>query len=150
MKAVSPRFPAWLGTAAVVLHGLPLVLHGIAHAELAIYLQSTLANIYILVVLYAAPVVAACLLWGGLTRTGAWLLFWSMLGSILFEVYHHFLVMSDDHVSQVPAGAWGEIFRVTAVLSLITEVLACAAALVILWTARQPRSGPISDGRSLK
>ena len=75
MKAASSRFPAWLGTAAVVLHGVPLVLHGIAHAKLAIYLESTLANIYIGVVLYAAPAVAACLLCVGRTRSGAWLRF---------------------------------------------------------------------------
>jgi len=150
MKSATSRFPAWLGAAAVVLHGVPLVLHGIAHAKLEIYLESTLANIYILVVLYVAPVVAACLLWVGRTRTGAWLLFWSLLGSLVFELYHHFLVMSSDHVSQVPAGTWGDIFRVTATLSLITEVLGCAAALVIRWTARRPSAGPLPDGRSLK
>jgi hypothetical protein len=150
MNSASSRFPAWLGAAAVVLHGVPLVLHGIAHAKLEIFLESTLANVYVGVVLYAAPVVAACLLWFGRTRSGAWLLFWSLLGSLVFELYHHFLVMSPDHVSQVPAGTWGDTFRVTAILSLITEVLGCAAALVILWTARHPVVVPLSDTRSLK
>ena len=55
MKPKPSRFAAWLGTAAVVVHGVPLVLHGMAHAQLGIFLPSVLANIYIGVVLYAAP-----------------------------------------------------------------------------------------------
>jgi hypothetical protein len=137
MKGTSPRFAAWLGTAAVLVHGAPLVLHGVAHAQLGIYLESVLANIYIGVVLYAAPVVAAWLLWTGRIRLGAWLLVGSMLGSLFFEGYHHFLAMSPDHVSQVPAGPWGDTFRFTAIASVITEVLACAAGVVILSTDRR-------------
>ncbi len=137
MKGTSPRFAAWLGTAAVFVHGAPLVLHGVAHAQLGIYLESVLANIYIGVVLYAAPVVAAWLLWTGRIRLGGWLLVGSMVGSLIFEGYHHFLAMSPDHVSQVPAGPWGDTFRVTAIASVITEVLACAAGVVILSTDRR-------------
>jgi hypothetical protein len=137
MKGTSPRFAAWLGTAAVLVHGAPLVLHGVAHAQLGIYLESVLANIYIGVVLYAAPVVAAWLLWTGRIRLGGWLLVGSMVGSLIFEGYHHFLAMSPDHVSQVPAGPWGDTFRVTAIASAITEVLACAAGVVILSTDRR-------------
>jgi len=137
MKGTSPRFAVWLGTAAVLVHGAPLVLHGVAHAQLGIYLESVLANIYIGVVLYAAPVVAAWLLWTGRIRLGGWLLVGSMVGSLIFEGYHHFLAMSPDHVSQVPAGPWGDTFRVTAIVSVITEVLACAAGVVILSTDRR-------------
>ncbi len=126
------RFAAWLGTAAVIVHGIPLVLHGMAHAQLQIFLPSVLANVYIAVVLYAAPVVAAVLLWMGRIGLGAWLLLASMLGSLVFEGYNHFLVMSPDHVSQVAAGTWGDIFRVTAVASFLTEILALAVSIVIL------------------
>ena len=137
MQTSKSRFAAWLGTAAVVLHGIPLVLHGVAHAELEIFLPTVLANAYVLVVLYLAPLVAAGLLWAGHIRSGAWLLVGSMVGSLIFEAYNHFLVMSPDHVSQVPAGTWGEIFRVTAVASAITEVLAAAAGIVILVQIRR-------------
>jgi len=143
MSAKSPRFAAWLGTAAVIVHGIPLVLHSMAHVQLQIFLPSVLANIYIGVVLFAAPVVAAALLWAGWIRGGGWLLVLSMLGSLVFEVYNHFVAMSPDHVSQVPAGLWGEIFSVTAVASSITEVLGIAAGVVILIAARSsisPRS----------
>ncbi|HET6327965.1 MAG TPA: hypothetical protein VFG04_25000 [Planctomycetaceae bacterium] len=147
MQANGSRFAAWLGTAAVVVHGIPLVLHGMAHAKLEIFLPSVLANAYVLVVLYLAPVVAAGLLWAGRIRSGAWLLVASMVGSLIFEGYNHFLVMSPDHVSQVPAGTWGEIFRVTAVVSAITEVLAVAAGIVILVQSRSATSvGQAQDG----
>ena len=67
---------------------------------------------------------------------GGWLLVASMVGSLLFEGYHHFLVISPDHVSQVPPGTWGDVFRITAVASVITEVLAVAAGIAILGAAR--------------
>jgi hypothetical protein len=132
MEAKDSRFAAWLGTAAVVVHGIPLVFHGLAHAQLGIYLQTVLANAYVLIVLYVAPLVAIGLLWIGCVRAGSWMLLGAMIGSLVFEVDHHFLVMSEDHVSQVPAALWGDIFRITAVASAITEVLVCVAAVVIL------------------
>jgi len=150
MKSTSPRFAAWLGIAAVLIHGAPLVLHGLAHAQLGIYLQSVLANIYIAVVLYLAPVIAAGLLWMGRIRSGGWLLLGSMLGSLIFEAYNHYLAMSPDHVSQVPAGTWGDIFRMTAMASIITEVLASAAALLIISTPRPAMSTPATEGPSVK
>jgi hypothetical protein len=146
MQAKHSRFAAWLGIAAVGAHGVPLILHGVAHAQLEIYLPSVLANIYIGVVLYAAPFVAAWLLWLGRIRVGGWLLLASMLGSLIFEGYHHFLVMSPDHVSQVPAGTWGEIFRITAAASLIIEVLACAAGILIINTAGRATTVPATGG----
>ena len=47
MQTRGSRFAACLGTAAVVVHGIPLVLHGLAHAQLGIYLPSVAANVYI-------------------------------------------------------------------------------------------------------
>lgn len=150
MDTKNSRFAAWLGTVVVVIHEIPLVLHGIAHVQLGIYLPSVLANLYIAVVLYAAPVVAAGLLWANRTRFGAWLLLASMAGSLAFEVYNHFLVMSEDHVSMVPAGTWGDIFRVTAVASVVTEVLAGIAALFILGLARRTLAMSPTSGAAIK
>jgi hypothetical protein len=150
MSAKSPRFAAWLGTAAVVVHGIPLVLHSAAHMQLEIFLPSVLANIYIGVVLFGAPVVAAGLLCAGWIRSGGWLLLLSMLGSLIFEVYNHFMAMSSDHVSMVPAGTWGDIFRISAVASAITEVLGIAAGVVILVAARQALSPPKTEAVVLK
>ena len=129
-RTVSPR-AAWLGTSLVAIRGVPLILHSAAHVELAIYLPSLLANAYVLLVLYIAPIAAAGLLWTSAARAGAWLLFWSMLGSLLFEVYHHFLAMSPDHVSQVPQTWWGTVFQMTAAATAILEAIGCA--LGIYW-----------------
>ncbi len=150
MDTKNTRFAAWLGTVVVVIHEIPLVLHGIAHTQLGIYLPSVLANVYIVLVLYAAPVVAAGFLWANRTRFGAWLLLASMVGSFAFELYNHFLVMSEDHVSMVPAGTWGDIFRVTAVASAVTEVLAGIAALVILGFGARTMATSPTGGASIK
>jgi hypothetical protein len=150
MDTKSTRFAAWLGTVVVVIHEIPLMLHGIAHTQLGIYLPSVLANVYIVLVLYAAPVVAAGFLWANRTRFGAWLLLASMAGSLAFEVYNHFLVMSEDHVSMVPAGRWGDIFRVTAVASVVTEVLAGVAAVVILRSAPRTLATSPMGGAAIK
>ncbi len=61
----------------------------------------------------------------------------------------HFLVMSPDHVSEVPAGVVGDIFRITAVASAITECLAIAAGLWILIAARRRASSPTSESMAI-
>jgi hypothetical protein len=123
---------SWLGTALVAVRAVPLVLHSAAHVELKIFLPSVLANVYIWVVLFIAPVVAAVLLWTSAARVGAWLLFWSMLGSLMFELYNHFMVMSPDHVSQVPDTFWGHMFQITAAATAILEAAGCAIAVYFL------------------
>ena len=100
--------------------------------QLGIFLPSILANAYVVVVLFVAPIVAAGLLWTRRPRAGAWLLFWSMLGSLLFELYNHFMVMSPDHVSQVPDDLWGHVFQMTAVATALLEAAGCVVAIYLL------------------
>jgi hypothetical protein len=123
---------AWIGTALVVIRAVPLVLHSAAHVQLGIIPPSLLTNAYIAVVLFLAPVVAAVLLWTRGARAGAWLLFWSMLGSLVFELYNHYMVMSPDHVSQMPEGLWGRIFQATAAATAILEAVGCVLAAYFL------------------
>jgi hypothetical protein len=123
---------AWIGTAVVGVRLVPLVLHSAAHVHLGIFLPSVLANGYIIVVLFVGPVLAAGLLWSSAARSGAWLLLGSMLGSLLFELYNHYLVMSPDHVSQVPHGGWGRVFAATAAATIVLEGLGCAIAIYLL------------------
>jgi hypothetical protein len=73
-----------------------------------------------------------------------------MLGSLIFEGYNHFLVMSPDHVSQVPAGTWGDIFRITAVASPITEILGFAVGIFLVSAARRAIVSPIQGSTPLK
>jgi hypothetical protein len=46
-----------------------------------------------------------------------------MFASLLFGLYHHFLVAGADHVHSQPAGTWGKAFVITAYGLLITEGL---------------------------
>jgi hypothetical protein len=119
---------AIVGTLAVVLHGVVALLHGAAHASLGIELTST-ENTFIDVVIVAAPVIAAVALWTRFARAGAILLAASMSASLLFGVYHHYIAISPDHVAHLPPGELQGLFRVTALLLVVTETLAAGIGL---------------------
>jgi hypothetical protein len=125
-------FAAWTGTGIVAVRALPLLLHSAAHVQLGIIPPSLLTNAYILLVLFLAPLVAVGLLWTRRARVGAWLLFWSMLGSLVFELYNHYMVMSPDHVSQIPDSFWGHMFRTTAAANAILEAAGCVLPIYFL------------------
>jgi hypothetical protein len=69
------------------------------------------------------PLVAMALLWTAQKRLGLILLSLSMFGSLLFGLYHHFLVISPDHVHSQPASPWGIAFILTAYGLLIMEAI---------------------------
>jgi hypothetical protein len=56
------------------------------------------------------PLVAIGLMWTAEKRLGFTLLTLSMFGSLLFGLYHHFLVASPDQVRSQPASPWGIVF----------------------------------------
>ena len=116
------------GTIVVLVHGVTLGLHTAAHVQLEIFL-SLIANLFIGVVIFIAPVAAAVLLWRGPRSFGAWLLFASMIGSLIFAGYNHFVVDSPDHVANVPSGTWGAVFVVSAVIMALIEVAGCGIGL---------------------
>jgi hypothetical protein len=148
-KPTFSALAAWMGTAVVAVRAVPLVLHSAAHVQLGIFLPSVLANGYIVAVLFVGPVLAAGLLWTSAARRGAWLLLGSMLGSLLFELYNHYLVMSPDNVSQVPHGGWGQVFEATAAATIVLEALGCAVAIYLLFgPLRHAISASSLDGNS--
>lgn len=123
------------GTAIVLAHMAVVLLHGEAHARLAVELGSW-QTVFAATVIVLAPLVAAVLLWTRYWCSGALLLAASMAGSLVFGVYHHFVAVSPDHVSHLPPGEARELFRVTAWLLPISE----AAGLVVgAWSVRSRR-----------
>jgi hypothetical protein len=72
------------------------------------------------------PLVAVVLLWRR-SALGFPLLFGSMLGSLLFGAYYHFIAAGADNVASLPPHAWALPFQVTAVLLALTE----AAGVVV-------------------
>ena len=120
---------AWAVTAVVLSHLAVNLLHGRAHTELGVGLTSW-QQFYVVVVILMAPLVALLLLWTKYSRAGLWLLLASMLGSLIFGACYHYILVSSDHVAHLPPGEARGLFRVTALLLLITEGLGVVAATV--------------------
>jgi hypothetical protein len=114
--------PARYVTFLVLVH-LPITMaHGVAHRELQIGLTSS-GSAFVGLVVVVAPLLAMWLAWRPRERFGLALLAASMFASLLFGLYHHFLVEGADHVHSQPAGTWGKAFVITAYGLLLTEGL---------------------------
>ena len=105
---------AYLSIAIVLLHVLVLLGHDSAHRDLAVGLN-VWQTAYVYTVIVPGPFVALLLL-RLRARAGYALLFVSMLGALLFGVYHHYVALSPDHVDHLPAGDAQGLFRATALL----------------------------------
>lgn len=122
------RAIAWAGTFAVLAQQTVVHLHGHAHHSLGIDL--TLAQMFFVgTVIVVAPIFAAVLLWTRSARAGAALLAAAMAASLAFGVYHHFLVVSPDHVAHLPPGEQQGLFILTAYLLPAFELTAAAVGL---------------------
>ena len=126
-----------LVTIVVLAHLAVNALHGQAHTRLAIGL-STWQQAYVLTVILMAPLVALVLVFTRYERAGLWLLGVSMLGSFIFGFCYHYVIISSDHVAHLPPGDTGAraLFRVTALLLLITEAFGEAVGAILLRTPR--------------
>ncbi|HEY9672489.1 MAG TPA: hypothetical protein V6D11_13665 [Waterburya sp.] len=128
---------AQYGTTIVIIHALINGLHGLAHVEIPVSL-SLLQSLFVGIVIFLAPIIAAVLLWTQFYRIGSWLLLSSLAGSLLFALYNHHIAISPDHVSQVSFAGWGLLFQVTAYLILIADGLGCWISVLALKTIQQP------------
>jgi len=106
----------------VAIHLLINVVHGVAHREQHVGLAPS-GSVFVITVVLILPLVAIALVWAVQERLGLVLLSLSMLASLLFGMYHHFLIISPDHVHSQPAGPWGITFALTAYGLLITEAI---------------------------
>lgn len=120
-----------LVTVAVLAHLVVVVLHGQAHTRLEVGL-SEWQQVYVLAVILIAPIVALVFTFTRYVRGGLWLLLVSMLGSLIFGICYHYLIISPDHVAHLPIGEARGLFRVTAVLLLVTEAFGVVVAAIAL------------------
>ena len=97
----------------VAIHLLINVVHGVAHRELQVGLSPS-GSVFVIAVVLILPLVAMALVWADQKRLGLILLSLSMLASLLFGLYHHFLVFSPDQLHSQPASLWGIAFIFTA------------------------------------
>jgi hypothetical protein len=124
-----------LGIVAVLVHlGISLA-HGYAHTQLGVGL-STWQNLYVMIVITLAPLIAVFLLWMARGWLGFIVLTVSMAGSLIFGGYYHYVGISPDHVSHLPPGDAQGLFRVTAVLLLVTELFGFIVGLIGLRSTR--------------
>ena len=118
-------------TITVLAHLIVTLVHGQAHTSLGVGL-SNWQNVYVLTVIVVAPLVALALSFTRYARTGLWLLLASMLGSLIFGACYHYVIISPDHVDHLPAGEARGLFRITAMLLLITETFGMVVAAMAL------------------
>ena len=90
-------------TGLVAVHLAASLWHGSLHTQLSINL-SAWQTIFVLLVIVIAPVVGAALVWTRYSSSGLWLFFLAMLGSFLFGVYHHYVLVSPDNIHFLPGG----------------------------------------------
>jgi hypothetical protein len=123
---------AAIGAAAVAAHALVSGLHGWAHQRLGVSLNAFQLS-FVVVVIGLAPLAAAALLFTRQRAAGAWTLLVSMAASLLFGAHYHFVAVSPDHVSYLPAGDDQGFFRWTAAALLPVDA---AGAAVGAWLLR--------------
>ena len=126
-------------TIAVLAHLAVNLLHGRAHGALGVGL-SAWQNIYVIVVILIAPLVAMVLLWTRYARPGLWLLVVSMAGSLVFGAVYHYVFISPDHVSHLPPGDAQGMFRMTALLLILTELFGVVVGLLGMRTSLRPKA----------
>src|SRR5215469_16274413 len=129
-------------TAIVVAHLLVNVVHGVAHRELHVGLSS-FGSIFVVAVVLILPLIAMALVCTAQKRPGLILLSLSMLASLLFGLYHHFLFISPDHVHSQPASPWGIAFIFTAYGLLITETIGTYVGIHFLCVAKETPTKPL-------
>ena len=115
------------GIAIIGLHLLVGIIHSLAHSALQIFMAPW-QNAYILLVITVLPLVAAFLLWRR-SRLGFLLLFISMLGSLIFGGYYHFVAPGPDNVSEFSRHAWTLPFQLSAVTLALLEAAGAAIGL---------------------
>lgn len=112
---------------AVVAHALAVLIHSAAHLALGVKLAAW-QNVYVWAVIVVMPLVAGAALRRG-SRGGFLLLGVSMLGSLLFGGYYHFIDAGADHVCAHGQGRWQTTFLWSAALLSIVETLGALFAL---------------------
>jgi sec-independent protein translocase protein TatC len=91
-------------TTLATVHLAAALWHGWAHSVLAVTLPPE-KNLFVLVVIVILPMVGAGLVWTRWVKSAIGLFALSMLGALLFGGYHHYVMISPDHVSHLPTGS---------------------------------------------
>ena len=91
-------------TALVFIHLIGNLWHGDAHITLDIYL-SGIKTAFVFIVILISPIVGVVLIWIKHSLLGSWTVGLSMVGSVIFSVYHHFILISPANIEHLPLGS---------------------------------------------
>ena len=126
-----PRTFVIAAAVVVSVHTLAMLVHGAAHMRLHIGLSLS-ASIYVFGVVGIGPITGLMFLRSSRQRTGATILFITMIGALLFGLWNHFIEHGADHVMHLQAGSWKLPFQVTAGLLSVSEAVGAVIAFVLL------------------
>lgn len=124
-------------TLLAATHLVVALWHGSAHNELRVVLPPA-KNAFIYVVVLAAPLAAAAAVWTRYASLGTWAFFVSMVGAFIFGVYHHYWVISSDHVSHLPPGP-PQVhyqFALSAAILAVVELSGAVVGVLFVRTTR--------------
>ncbi len=125
-----------IAVAFIIAHFIIGTIHAAAHVAIGINM-SLWQNLYILIIIWALPLASGVLLLLRRTRAGFVMLFLSMLGSLLFGGYYHFLASGADNVNSLGHHSWALPFQLSAALLALTEA---AGTLVGILGSRRSRN----------
>jgi hypothetical protein len=112
----------------VLAHIIITGVHGFTHQQLEVSL-SDFQSAYVFLATVAAPIAAAIMLFLNKPKkiqlVGAWLLFVSMLGSLLFGLAYHVVLPGSDNIFSVMHDpSWDSVvFTSTAILLVIFDAV---------------------------
>ncbi len=130
------RLSLWLG-AIVIVHLAVGLWHGAAHVEVPVPLNPV-QTAFVWVVITFMPLAGLALLWTNRRQAAALVIGTSMLASLLFGVFYHFIHHSPDHVAEVPDGPWRRSFVLSAVAVAVAELLGTLLGAVAAFRWRRP------------
>jgi hypothetical protein len=114
----------------VVIHLAANLWHASAHTQLMIDLPP-IKLAFVIVVILLAPVACGIFVWTRFETAALSVLTLSMLGALVFGVYHHYILVSPDNIAHLPDGppaAHARFIDSAAILALLELATAMYAA----------------------
>lgn len=128
------RDPVSYAIGVVLIHFAISLVHGLAHSHLGISLSGA-QQVFVAVIITAAPLMAGYLLWKNHLRVGGTLLAASMAGALIFGVYFHFIAPGNDNVNReviLGSANWQNLFVETAIEIAGLEIIGAMLGLVLV------------------
>lgn len=118
-------------TLIVLAHAVVVFWHLLTHTHIGSPLVYDLAMVYAALVGFL-PINALILMWANLPKAGAWLLLSFLIMPLAVFGREHFLHLGPENLFQIASGEWTSRFRLSAVLLLVLELVACWVSIRIL------------------